>query len=367
MSSRVSPADPGAEASVSVTGPHDGDVADVLARAARHAPLHVLGYHAPGHLGLLETLYGGQGWTLLVRMAGQPVAVMPGLWAEVAGLGAVYNSLPHYGPNGGLVFAEDLLEAPRAAAWRACLEAVEEEAARRDAAAWSVLTPVGVEWGSGWAREGLPLLVERRVTHVQPLAACLRWRDRLRADLARAERCGITVKRDPGRSELAALLAIYEANCAEHGIPPKDRRFLAPLADHVQQGHWCRAAVAVRDGAVVGGLIVVASRSTVSYHLPAFRSDTRPTQGSAALLDDAFRWGLETGRTWWNWEASPPGRPGVADFKRRWGGQAAPYARVTRLRRLDRILALGPARIAQAFPRGYVAPFALLGPPGGGP
>ena len=313
----------------------------------------VLVYPSSRYRALLRRLLGCEEGSLVARDGEAIRGFLPALAADGAS-GRVYNSLPYFGSNGGVVAAD-------------------AEAAGALARAWDELTgSVGVLAGtivtSPFAVEPHPEVVHNleddRIAQWTPLTAdpLARVEASARRNVRKAEVNGVRVERDP--SELARLYELHDANLRAIGGRPKRRAFFQLLPESLRPEHDFDLWVARVDGEVVAALLVLLFNRTVEYFTPAIEHSARPLQPLAAILARALPEYAERGYATWNWGGTWRSQESLLRFKRKWGAEERPYRYLVRVN--DRSLLDRPASAILAEYEGfYVAPFSALRESGG--
>lgn len=311
-------------------------------------------YHGLKYLGFLEQLLGCRRHCLLASRGEEIAGVLP-LMALENGQGRVYNSLPYFGSNGGILAAEPparqaLVEAyNRLAGDESTLAATlianplcggREEGLKHTHQDWRISQVTELPQGAG-AQQGLLDLIS-------PSA---------RRNIRKAQAAGLTVEKDPG--QLALLEAIHRQNMADLGGLAKGPRFFELLPRHFTDGQDYDLWVARQAGQVVAALLVFYFNLTAEYYTPVISAEHRPLQPLSLILQTALLEAQGRGCRWWNWGGTWRTQEGVFRFKNKWGARVSEYRYYTQLNRRA-LLGWTSARILETFPGFYVVPFAAL-------
>ena len=272
--------------------------------------------------------------------------------------GCVVSSLPFFGPNAGVLCAED----ERADELHHCLLGAMLERLRGEPGllSFSLQTPFGCAHPERYDRALPGALAVERFTQQLDMATAA-WPAKLRYDLRRTEKLGVTVETVVTPARLDEMYAMYADNCAEAGIAVKPRAVFDALATRgVQAGH-ADIRFAYHEGRMVSGLLTLFSAATASYYLPCTLREARPLQPATYLIDQAFAYVKSLGVRHWNWEGSPSRESGVYQFKARWGSVESAYRTlILPFQPPEVFRALGRERIARDFPFFFVYPFNQL-------
>jgi hypothetical protein len=285
--------------------------------------------------------------------------VLPLLWTGDGG-GRVYNSLPFYGSHGS-VLARD----PEAG--DALIAAYNERATAGGTLAATMVTNPFAE-----RQPPAPVhnLTDERISQVTDLPEPPGEEEALldlvessaRRNVRKALRAGITTRTDAGRLPIVA--EIHRENIEALGGLAKDPSFFEAVPRHFEAGRDFEVHVALRDDAVVAGLLVFFFNDTVEYFTPAVHHDHRSDQPLAPLLVEAMAAAARRGCRRWNWGGTWTSQDGVFRFKRKWGAREGHYRYYVQLND-ESLLDASPDELRERFRHFYVVPFSALRPTGG--
>lgn len=314
-----------------------------------------LAYHFPFYRDVMVEAGVGQaawlGWWRDDRLS----AVLPAFIRSTE-QGSVWNSLPYFGANGGVVSSADL--APEAIPL--LLDAaVAHMRARGDGLSMALYTPLGACVTSYTAALKPDVEVEK-FTQVTALDGSP-WSKSIRYDIRRAESLGVTVDEAITSEALAEFYKIYTENCQDVGIPRKDFTVISALTKYIASDGPVRLYFARQGGRMVAGLMMLWGPQTVSYYLPCTLASARALQPGSVLIDYAARDAVSHGKMLWNWESSPDRNSGVYRFKERWNAHEYPFRILIKsLCSLDDLRQIGREGLGAAFPNFFVYPFDRL-------
>lgn len=313
-------------------------------------------YQGAAYQELLVSLLGAEQRSLVALDNGAIRGALP-LLARQGPHGRVYNSLPYYGSNGGVI-ADD------AAAAKLLLSTFNEIASGTDtASATLVANPLEEVDYTGLAHDlsdfriGQLTPIEHREQHAERLMDA--FHSKTRNMLRKGQKLGVEVARDEGALEFVA--AVHRENMAEIGGRAKSARFFELVPKHFRPGSEFRVYLAKLDGAPVAGLLAFYFNRTVEYYTPVVRKQHRDTQALSLVIFTAMCEASREGYAWWNWGGTWASQDGVYRFKKRWGTIDKRYAYYTRLRN-PALRQLEARRLLEAYPDFYVLPFSALAP-----
>jgi CelD/BcsL family acetyltransferase involved in cellulose biosynthesis len=291
----------------------------------------------------------------LLAVEGQDIrGTLPLMYLEREGK-RVYNSLPFYGSNGGIVGSDAQARQELRAAYTAIARA------ETTASATVINSPFA-------DAEDLTLphnLLDSRIGQFTRIAFSSEHREQImaaidssaRRNVSKAAREGVTVGID--HSQLDRLREMHQANIAAIGGIPKTERFFNLIPKHFAPGRDFDLYVAKKEGLVIAGLLLFYFNKTVEYITPAIDADYRTFQPLSLILIEAMTDASKRGFAWWNWGGTWNTQMGVYRFKKKWGAVERHYNYYIQLNDAS-ILEWPQGKILETFPNFYVTPFSAL-------
>lgn len=311
-------------------------------------------YQGSKYREFLKALLGCREEYLLAYEGGEVCGVLPLLFAEREGQ-RVYNSLPYYGSNGGIV-------ADGERAYAELLGAYSEIASRPTTASATIIeSPFAARPGPAPPHD----LTDYRIGQFTEIEFPSGHREEItsridasaRRNISKAAREGVTVEVD--HAQLPRLREMHRENILAIGGLPKSDDFFRLVPEHFEPGTDYDLYVARRDGLVVAGLLLFYFNRTVEYFTPAVAAEFRTYQPLSLILIEAMTAASRRGFRVWNWGGTWVTQTGVYRFKRKWAARERRYDYFTRL--ADASLLEWPReRLLETFPNFYVAPFSAL-------
>lgn len=311
-------------------------------------------YYCAKYKDFLKHLLGCEEEYLLAWDGQSVCGALPLMYLERDGK-RVYNSLPFYGSNGGVIADSSHVR-------RELIEAYKELALHETTLSSTIVgNPFATE-----AVEGLPHnLSDQRIGQFTNIDFRANHRDEIlaradssaRRNVAKATREGVAVQID--HAQLERLHEMHQANIRAIGGLPKTEKFFALIPEHFVPGQDFDLYVARKDGLVIAGLLLFYFNRTVEYITPAIDADYRALQPLSLILAQAMADASRRGYAWWNWGGTWASQDGVYRFKKKWGAEERRYDYRIQLNDAS-ILEWPQETILQAFPNFYVAPFSAL-------
>ena len=311
-------------------------------------------YYCSKYKAFLKSLLGCEEEYLLALEGHNICGALPLMFSEWRGR-RVYNSLPFYGSNGGIV-------AEHGRAHTALTDAYREIACRDTILSSTVIeNPFAAQNANGLPSN----LTDHRIAQFTGIEFEADHRENIlaridssaRRNIMKATREGVTVEVD--HSQLPRLREMHQVNIRALGGLPKSDKFFALIPKHFAPDQDFKLYVAKKDGVVIAGLLIFYFNQTVEYYTPAVDAEYRTIQPLALILIEAMADASRLGFVWWNWGGTWKSQDGVYRFKKKWGAVEGRYNYYTQLNDAS-LLEWPQDRILKAFPNFYVAPFSSL-------
>jgi len=311
-------------------------------------------YHSSKFKQFLQDLLGCQDEYLLALEDGKIRGALPLMFVEFEGR-RVYNSLPFYGSNGGIVADSDNAAQLLASTY------AEIARAQTTISATIVTNPFTESTFSALPHN----LTDERISQFTRLSSSADFRDQLmsridssaRRNIHKAQREGIIIEID--HALLPRLREMHQANILAIGGLPKPERFFTLIPKHFAPGRDFDLYVAKKDGTIVAALLLFYFNQTVEYITPAIDSDYRSYQPLSLILIEAMIDACKRGYTRWNWGGTWNTQMGVYRFKKKWAAAECRYRYYVQLND-ESVLQWPQEKILKTFPNFYVAPFSAL-------
>lgn len=329
----------------------DPQVIDFLDRLGATNP-SVLAYHYPFYQQMLSQLQIGQPLYWGAWSNSQLVGLLPGFIRRTE-LGLVYSSLPFFGPNAGVICAEDSAAAEiHTTLLSTVLEFLNQQP---DCLSASFYTPFKFERFDYYDRALPSAYVLPKFTQYLSIGEADSLDSKLQWDIRKAQKSGVMISSQITPENVDAFWEIYQQNCLDYNIPLKPRTAIAALVETGISSGRVRCYWAWHEAKMIAGLMMLWSPQTASYYLPCSLTDARHLQPGTALVDFALRDARQQGIQYWNWESSPSRESGVYRFKQKWGSQEQAYRiYVVPFRAEEDYQRLGKIRMGCEFPYFFV-------------
>jgi hypothetical protein len=291
----------------------------------------------------------------LLAVDGREVCGILPLLYMYAGTRRLYNSLPYYGSNGGV-----LADSPEAS--QALIGAYNEIAhAQSTLGATIVSNPFADQDHKGVVHNFTDTRIAQFTCLSQANDARTDLLQRLessaRRNIRKAVTEGVTVEKDA--AQIDWLRRTHQDNMRSIGGIPKSDAFFQEVPRNFSIGDDYDIYTAKLGSETVAALLLFYYNRTVEYFTPAISSEHRSIQPLSAIVMEAMVDAAERGFRWWNWGGTWVTQDGVYRFKRKWGAQERRYTYFTQLNDQDMLNWL-PNTIVSSFPGFFVAPFSVL-------
>ncbi len=314
---------------------------------------HSLLYASLKYRHFLKALLGCADEYLLAINDNRIEGILPLMKINAAGK-VVYNSLPFYGSNGGVI-------ADSPSAKQALVQAYNERIAHPDVAAATIVPNPFEPAVEGFRQTHEDVRIaqwtELRVSDAEMESFLARIDSSARRNVRKAIAEGVTVRKDA--SQLPSLRDMHCRNLAAIGGRSKSDAFFELVPKHFEAGRDWDLYVAERAGQMIAGLLVFYYGRTVEYFTPALEESFREVQALPLVIAQAVGDAAEQGYTRWNWGATWESQTGVYRFKRKWAAQEKCYTYSTYVADAG-LLSQTPAELLAKYPNFYVVPFSAL-------
>lgn len=331
---------------IQVLGPDLEDAYEAFLRTRDESLI----YYAPKFRDFLARLLDCSAHFLVAVSEGQVHGVVPLMFRD-SSLGRVYNAMPYYGSNGGI-----LADSPEAAA--KLLSAYNKLARHPDTLASTI---VQNPFGGAALNAVAHTHRDFRISQYTELSAdddlSRRFDSSARRNINKAIREGITV--DTGRQYFDRLRQLHQENMQIIGGLPKTDDFFELVPEMFVENEDYVLYAALSGETMIAGLLVFLFHKTAEYYVPAIDEQYRSIQPLSLLVQAAMIGAIDRGIRVWNWGGSSVGQIGVYRFKRKWDAREGKYEYLTQLNDPG-LLGRSSAEILKAFPNFFVVPFTAL-------
>jgi hypothetical protein len=337
-----------------------------------HNTSSALLYSGPTYLLLLNSYLSDTAFELWVSEdeSGKITGYFPVCFKLNARLGAVCNSLPYYGSNGGIITLPGLSQDERNRIYHALLSAVSTSVRSKKCTSFTIITNPLDPGFSGWLKDNFRYdLTDERIGQLTPLPAASdqvgqellqRFEDPRPRNIRKAEKENVQVYWTNKPEAYDFLFDTHTQNIRAIGGISKEKSFFEKVQQIIPENNR-RVYVAERNNVRLGALLLFYYNQTVEYFTPAVVEEHRNLQASALLIFRAMCDAACMNYKWWNWGGTWLSQGGVFDFKRKWGTQSMPYYYYTQLND-QKILSSSKEDLLQQYPFFFVVPFHKLIP-----
>jgi hypothetical protein len=274
--------------------------------------------------------------------------------------GTVFNSLPYYGSNGGVLqdVQDDQVK-------RLLIENYFDYAQSRKACSATVITnPLNMDHEIYESTiEGF-IWDERigQITHLpeNPEGELLKlFEDPRPRNIRRAVKEGIQVTSGNEKVSVEFLYKVHVENMQAIDGLSKSWGFFEKLLTDMPSEMWS-IYIGSKEGEPVSALLLFYFNGTVEYFTPVIKSEYRNTQALALVIYEAMKDAVShKGCKNWNWGGTWQSQGGVYDFKKRWGTRDYPYYYYTKLFN-EKVRSSSKDTLLEDYPGFFVLPFSEL-------
>lgn len=308
-------------------------------------------YHSIKYHQFLKSLLGCDNEYLLALEGEQIQGILP-LMKMKGKFGVVYNSLPYYGSNGGIIGSNSQAIQQLSLSYR------ERTSSASVAAATIVANPlVNYDYsllGHNAKDERIgqftkiPVDDDEMFTLIEPST---------RRNINKARKSGIYVEMD--FDQIDFLETTHKENMAAIGGKAKNHQFFNLIDRCFKREEDYSLYVAKKDGVPIAALLLFFYQSTVEYFTPVIKEEFRNEQPLALILFEAMKDAAKKGFKRWNWGGTWLTQDGVYRFKKKWGAQDIYYQYYVTICN-DAILDSSRQELEAEYPNFYVLPYNLF-------
>ena len=281
-------------------------------------------YSEPRYLSLLQTHLECEISWITAREEGKITGVLP-FAVKRAKSGSIYNSLPYYGSNGGVVCKSSEQKCKRA-----LINAFYSSAEESGSLSATLITNPLFEDTEFYKASIDATHIDNRIGQITPLPSSddeanlmSMFSDPRPRNIRRALKEEITIEKG-GVEMLAFLYDTHVANMRGIGGKSKEKSFFDEIYNHMKADDWS-VFTAFHNGRPVAALLLFYFNKTVEYFTPVTVHEYRNMQPMALIVFEAMRDAINRGMINWNWGGTWLSQTGVYDFKKKWGARDYPY------------------------------------------
>ena len=320
---------------------------------------HSLIYSCPSFIKLTSDHLGASpGWILAKNERGFS-GVLPFVESKAGEFGTVFNSLPYYGSNGGVLQSIDDEKIK-------CLliESYFEYAHSQNACTATLTTNPLVMDNEIYESTIKGFFRDKRIgqiTHLprNPEKLIDIFDEPRPRNIRRALKEGVQVSYGNEKASLEFLYETHVQNMRAIGGLSKTWRFFEKLLSDMPYDLWS-VYVGTKEEQPIAALLLFYYNGTVEYFTPVVISEYRNTQALALVIYEAMKDAVKKrGCKNWNWGGTWLSQTGVYDFKKRWGTTDYPYYYYTKLFN-EGVMSSSKELLLKDYPGFFVIPFSVL-------
>ncbi|MBN1586510.1 MAG: GNAT family N-acetyltransferase [Candidatus Omnitrophica bacterium] len=311
-------------------------------------------YHSLKFRDFLEELLGCASHYLLALEDNEILGVLP-LMKTPGPLGEVWNSLPFYGSNGGLL-------AQSAEAAQSLIAAYNEVVSAPQVASSTLISsPLcpdphkGLRHNCTDTRTG-QITVLSPEDHSEDFLLA-RIASSARRNVRKAQAADIEVIVD--NTATGFLASAHFSHMQEIGGLAKPRKFFDIFPKHFEAEKDYNIYVARLQGKPIAALLLFYSGTTVEYYTPVSLTEHRNLQPLSAILAKAMTAAAASGYQYWNWGGTWESQEPLYRFKTKWAASDYPYTYYVQVNNA-KLRKQSPGTLQKAYPGFYVLPYSEL-------
>ena len=234
-------------------------------------------------------------------------------------LGRVYNSLPFYGSNGGVISEDDEVKEMLIAKY---VEITDDKSVaasnyiENPLSLYSFVNQLDYDEVDSRIGQFTPLTFEKNndLTVEESLMQSLHYKTR--NSIRKAIKSNVTVEVDNNCVEF--LQYNHIDGMKKMGGASKPNSFFDNLSIYFQENTDYNIFVAKIEGKVIAAVLVFYFNNTVEYFMPVTVEGYRNFQPASLVIFEAMLDATKRGLEFWNWGGTWESQEGVYSFKNRW-------------------------------------------------
>ncbi|MBN8704009.1 MAG: peptidoglycan bridge formation glycyltransferase FemA/FemB family protein [Bacteroidetes bacterium] len=318
---------------------------------------HAMFYHSWKYLQLLKKLLPlNEKYLIAVDSSNKIAGVIP-LVYKSGPLGDVYNSLPFYGSNGGVLAIDKSAFDFLVTEYNKLIS--ENSSIVSSTLISNPLRPeddyTGVKHNYTDYRIGQFSSIKFDENHAEQLMQMFHYKTRNMVRKAQKE--GITIEMDNSAHEF--LYDTHKSNIEAIGGKPKQRLFFDLFPGIYEKEKEYAIYVAKYNGETIAAMLVFLFNNTVEYYTPVIVEKFRDKQPLSLLIYEAMITYSKKGYKLWNWGGTWASQGGVYTFKKRWGTFDVNYHYYTQINN-EKVLSASKDDLLHMYDNFFVINFSEL-------
>jgi lipid II:glycine glycyltransferase (peptidoglycan interpeptide bridge formation enzyme) len=291
---------------------------------------------------------------------------LPLVYRQDEKYGAVCNSLPFYGSNGGIIISNTDDKNPIR---ELILKEFNSQVESKNCIASTVISnPLDAE-GDSWMKQNIKhdLLDERigQITHFPDKGTANLEEVLLKAfedprprNIRKAQKENVKVYVSNTKEAMEFLYQTHFQNITAINGIAKEKRFFDGIPDFFNDNEY-KIYIAEQNGVKIAALLLFYFNNTVEYFTPAVVETHRNLQPTALIIYQAMLDAINDGYKNWNWGGTWLSQGGVYDFKKKWGTTDYRYFYYTNVRD-EKVYRLPKEILLKNYQYFFVLPFSAL-------
>jgi hypothetical protein len=286
------------------------------------------------------------------------VGVLP-LMAIEGKFGRVYNSLPFYGSNGGIITG-------RADAFEALINEYNNRIYEGNVASATIIANPLIE--QDYSRLKYDLTDERigqftslELNHPEE-EILVRIDPTARRNVKKALKSGVKIEID--NNQIDFLRRVHQESMISIGGRAKSDTFFSLIEKHFVPGEDYNIYLAKMDSKPIAALFLFYFNRTVEYWIPVTVHDYRTYQPMALIILQAMVDACQNGFRLWNWGGTWLTQDGVYRFKKKWETMEKRYTYYIKINNQE-LYHSSEEALLEEYGNFYVIPFGALRKTGG--
>lgn len=325
---------------------------------------HFLWYVSLEYKLLLENYLNVKSLYILVKKENKIVGCLPLMESSNNAFGAVLNSLPFYGSNGGFLIDKNHLNKEGDLIMSLLLKSLLSYISNNNIGAITLITSPFNSHSKEFLEGSFNFTFsDFRIGQITSLPnnsddLITIFENPRPRNIRKALKSGVTIRQSTSDEDFDFLVNTHQQNIQSIGGESKSKLFFELIKKIIPKERYS-IFIAEIEGSKVAALLLFYFNKTVEYFTPCSIFEYRKQQPSSLLIFEAMKDAIEKNYNYWNWGGTWESQKGVYDFKKKWGANEMRYFYYTKLINKE-LMKLSRAKLLKLYPNFYTLPFNQL-------
>jgi len=322
---------------------------------------HFLWYVSLEYKHLLENYLNVKSIYILVKKGNEIIGCLPLMQSSNNTYGAILNSLPFYGSNGGFLIDKNHLIKEGTQIMRLMLKSLLSYIKKNNIGAITLITSPFDNLSKEFLEDNFKFTFsDFRIGQITPLPAksddlMAKFENPRPRNIRKAIKSKVKIRQSNSNEDFDFLASTHQQNIQSIGGQSKTKLFFEYIKKIIPKEKYT-IFVAEIEGKRVAALLLFYFNKTVEYFTPCTVFEYRNLQPSSLLIYEAMKDAIEKKLKYWNWGGTWESQKGVYEFKKKWGAEDKKYFYYSKILNFN-IYKQSTDELMKLYPNFYIYPF----------